>query len=368
MMGTKRDYYEILGVGRNASLEEIKRAYRNLVLKYHPDRVPPEKKKEAEEKFKEISEAYAVLSDPQKRSLYDQYGHAGIDSRFTTEDIFKGADFSWVFKDLGDFGFGGSIFEDIFSDFGFDFLGRGRRREQRKGEDIHYQIQITLEESAQGTQRTISFSRYEECPRCRGAGAEPGSTKSMCPTCRGRGVISTGLGFISLSQTCPNCRGEGVVVSNPCRRCRGEGAVKVNKSVKVSIPPGVDTGSIVRLREEGHFGKNGYGDLYLHISVKRHPVFERMGNNIRCKVRVGIVKASLGGEIEVPTLNGKVKMKIPPGTQPNTVFRLKGKGVPDLKTKKVGDEFVEVLVEIPKSLSSKERNLLIEFGKLRKEL
>lgn len=367
MMSTKRDYYEILGVSRNASPEEIKKAYRNLVLQYHPDRVPPEKKKEAEEKFKEISEAYAVLSDPQKRSLYDQYGHAGIDSRFTTEDIFRGADFSWVFKDLGDFGFGGSIFEEIFSDFGFDFFGSRRRKRQTRGEDIHYETQITLEEAAKGVQRTISFSRYEECSRCRGAGAEPGSTKTTCPTCRGRGVVSSGFGFISLSQTCPSCRGEGAMISKPCSKCRGQGAIKVNKSVKVSIPAGVDTGSIVRLREEGHFGKSGYGDLYLHIVVKKHSVFERVANNIKCRVKVGIVKACLGGEIEVPTLNGPVKMRIPGGTQPNTIFRLKGKGIPDLRTKKVGDEFVEVLVEIPKSLSSKEKNLLIELEKLRRE-
>jgi molecular chaperone DnaJ len=368
MMGTKRDYYEILGVSRDASTEDIKKAYRRLVMQYHPDRVPPEKKKEAEEKFKEISEAYAVLTDPQKRSLYDQYGHAGIDARFTTEDIFRGADFSSIFKDLAGFGFGESIFEDLFSDFGFDIFGTRRARRTRKGEDIHYKIQITLEEAARGVQREINFYRYQACSRCGGSGAEPGSTKTTCPACRGRGKILSGFGFISLSQTCPQCQGEGSVIAKPCSRCRGQKVNRVSKRVKVGIPAGVDTGSVVRLRDEGHYASGGYGDLYLHIEVKRHPIFEREAQNIRCKVKVSMTRACLGGDIDVPTLNGRVKMKIPPGTQPNTIFRLRGRGITDLRTKRVGDQLVEVDVEIPKNLSPKEKNLLIEFGKLRKEI
>jgi molecular chaperone DnaJ len=369
MMSTKRDYYEILGVPRNATVEEIKKVYRKLVLQYHPDRVSQDKKKESEEKFKEISEAYAVLSDPQKRALYDQYGHAGIDSRFTTEDIFRGADFS-AFKDLGDFGFGGSIFEDLFADLGFDIFGGGGRRSRARGrgEDIHQEIQLNLEEAAQGISRKISFSQHVMCGRCNGSGAEPGSTKNTCPTCKGRGMVASGFGFISLQQTCPQCRGAGSIISKPCSQCRGQKRVRDTKSLEVRIPAGVDTGSIIRLREEGHAGLGGYGDLFLHIGVKKHPLFERKGTDIKCSVKINLVRACLGGDIEVPTLNDKVKMKIPAGTQSSTIFRLKGKGLPDVRTKRVGDEFVEVIVEIPKNLSSKERTLITELGKLRKEL
>ncbi len=369
MMGTKRDYYEILGISKNASTDEIKQAYRKLVMQYHPDRVPPEKKKEAEEKFKEISEAYAVLSDPKKRSLYDQYGHAGIDSRFTAEDIFRGADFSSIFKDLGDFGFGG-IFDELFSGFGFDFFGGGYRRSTRKpkGDNIYYEIYLTLEEAAVGGTKSISFSRFEACSECKGSGAERGSSKKTCPTCRGRGQITSGMGFISISQTCPTCKGEGEVVTAKCTKCRGQGLIRVNKNVKVNIPAGVDTGSVLRLREEGHFGPGGYGDLYLHINVKKHPIFERNGSNIKCKIKISMVKATLGGEVEVPTLMGKVKMKIPPATQPSTIFRLKSKGIVDIRTKRLGDELVEVNVVIPQKLSHREKKLLIEFGKLRGDI
>jgi len=363
MMGTKRDYYEILGVSRGASLDDIKKAYRKLALQYHPDRVPSEKKKEAEEKFKEISEAYAVLSDSQKRSLYDQYGHAGIDARFTTEDIFRGADFSTIFEDLGF----GSIFEEFFSDFGFDIFGT-RSRRRRRGEDIHYELDITLEEAAKGVEKTINFVRFESCPQCGGSGAQSGATKNTCPTCRGRGQVLSGFGFISLSQTCPTCQGQGSVITAKCTKCRGQARVRANKSIKVNIPRGVDTGSVLRLRNEGNFGEGMYGDLYLRISVRRHPIFERLGPDIKCTVKISMVKAALGVDVQVPTLDGKVKMKILAGTQPNTVFRLKGKGILDLRTKRLGDELVQIDVEIPKRLSGKERDLLLEFGKLRKEL
>jgi len=366
MMGTKKDYYEILGVSRDASLEEIKRAYRELALKYHPDRVPPEKKKEAEEKFKEISEAYAVLSDPQKRKLYDMYGHAGIDSRYTTEDIFKGADFSSVFEDLADFGFE-SIFEDLFSDFGFDFFGKRRKRKKR-GEDIHLEIELNLEEVAKGVEKEIKFLRWQVCKLCGGSGAQPGSKEIICPSCRGRGVISSGLGFISFTQTCPQCQGEGKIIEKVCPSCRGKKVTREERRIKVKIPQGVDTGSVVRVRGEGNFGEAGYGDLYLHINVSKHPIFEREGNNIKCKVRISFIKAILGGDIEVPTLNGKAKMRIPPGTQPNTIFRLKGKGLPDWRTKRLGDEFIEVIVEIPTHLSAREKELVKEWAKLRGEL
>ncbi len=368
-MGTKRDYYEILGVSRDASLEEIKKAYRKLALQYHPDRVPPEKKKEAEEKFKEISEAYAVLSDPNKRRLYDTYGHAGIDSHYTTEDIFRGADFSWVFRDLGEFGFGESIFEDIFSDLGFDIFGTKRRKKRvLRGEDIHSKLTIELEEVAKGVEKTLTFNRYERCNHCKGTGAYPGTSKTVCPLCKGRGTVSTGFGFITFSETCPQCKGEGEVITKVCPRCKGSGRERVSKKLKVSIPAGVDSGSVIRLRGEGHFGEGGYGDLYLHIQVKEHSIFQREGNNIRCKVKIPMVKACLGADIEVPTLNGKVVVRIPPGTQPHTILRLRSKGLPDVRSKRVGDQLIEVEVEIPKSLSSRERELLLEFGRLRKEL
>ncbi|HIE35709.1 MAG TPA: molecular chaperone DnaJ [Candidatus Omnitrophica bacterium] len=365
-MGTKRDYYEILGVSRDASLEEIKKAYRQLALKYHPDRVPPEKKKEAEEKFKEISEAYAVLSDPKKRELYDKFGHAGIDSRYTTEDIFKGADFSW----FADFDLG-NIFEDIFSDFGFDIFGArrySRSKAKRRGEGLYLEINISLEEAAKGVEKEVSFYRYENCSNCGGSGAAPGTTKEVCPQCRGKGVVSSGIGFFSFSQTCPYCRGEGEVIKKRCPECRGEGRVRIRKVLKVNIPQGVDTGSILRLREEGNWQTGGKGDLYLHIGVRPHPIFERKQDNIKCKVKISVLKAILGGQVEVPTLNGKVKMMIPSGTQSNTVFRLKGKGISNLRTKRVGDQLVEVEVEIPKRLSSKERKLLEEWAKLRREV
>lgn len=366
MMSTKRDYYEILGVNKSASTDEIKKAYRKLVMQHHPDRVSEDKKKEAEEKFKEISEAYAVLSDTKKRSLYDQYGHAGIDSRFTTEDIFRGADFSSIFRE---FGFGtGSIFDEFFSDLGFDIFGTRGRRRRRGGEDIQYQIEITLEEAARGIEKKITFPHHEQCIRCGGTGAEPGSGMRTCPACKGAGVVASGFGFISLSQTCPQCRGQGKVISKPCTQCRGQGKVRTSKSAKVSIPAGVDTGSVMRLRGEGNFDGGETGDLYLHIVVKKHPVFERNGTSIKCKVSVSFVKAALGGEMEVPTFNGRVKMKIPPGTQPNTIFRLKGKGIVDLHTKRVGDEYVEVEVKVPTHLSAKEKKLLSELGKLRGEI
>lgn len=363
MMSTQRDYYEVLGVEKSAGEADIKKAYRKLVMQYHPDRVSEDKKKEAEEKFKEISEAYAVLSDSQKRQLYDQYGHAGIDSRFSTEDIFRGADFSSIFRNMGG---GGSIFEDLFSDMGFDIFGASGGRRQRGGESIQYQLEITLEEAAQGTEKTVTFPHYEPCGRCQGSGAEPGSSTKTCSYCRGRGVVATGFGFISMQQTCPQCHGQGKVITKACTQCRGQGRVSSQKSVKVKIPAGVDTGSVMRLKGEGNFAHGSRGDLYLHIAVKKHPLFERHGASIHCKVPVSYIRAILGGEIEVPTFDGKVKMRIPAGTQPNTIFRLKGKGITDLHSKRPGDEFVQVDVSIPTRLSGQEKKLLAELEKLAK--
>jgi molecular chaperone DnaJ len=363
-MSTQRDYYEILGVEKNASVDDIKKSYRKLAMKYHPDRVSAEKKKESEEKFKEISEAYAVLSDSQKKDLYDKYGHAGIDSRYSTEDIFRGADFSSIFENFG----GGGIFEDLFADFGFDIFGtRGRRGagRQRGGEDIKLEMAITLEEAGSGIEKEITYYRHDSCSHCSGSGAEPGSSKETCSTCRGKGAVTSGMGFISFSQTCPSCRGEGMIIKNRCSSCRGEGRKRVKKTLKVNIPPGVDTGSVLRLREEGSYGPGGRGEVYLYIAMKSHSIFERRGRELICKVKVDVAGAVLGTEIEVPTLTGKVKMKVPSGTQPNTLFRLKNKGFYDLHTRRMGDEIVGVEVEIPQRLSSKEKKLFSELAKLR---
>jgi len=367
MMATKRDYYEILGVKKSATLDEIKKTYREMALRYHPDRVPHEQKKEAEEKFKEISEAYAVLSDSQKRALYDQYGHAGIDQKYAYEDIFKGADFGSVFQDLGDFGFGGGLFDEIFSDLGFDiFGGRGRPRaaRARRGRDLEITIDITLEEAAGGAEKTITVPRYETCSNCSGSGAKPGTKKVTCAQCRGSGrvVVSTSFGF-QLEQTCPRCRGEGSNIQAPCPECRGEGRTKVSRKIKVRVPPGVDTGSHLRIRGEGEAGTAGRGDLYVIIEVMPHDIFQRHDNDILTEITISLPKAILGAEVEVPTLNGKVEMKIPAGTQSGRVFRLKEKGIPDVHGRGIGDELVKVNVEIPTRLTSQQRQLIEEFAR-----
>jgi len=356
-----------LGVKKNTTLDEIKKAYRELALRYHPDRVPPEQKKEAEERFKEISEAYAVLSDSQKRALYDQYGHAGIDQRFTYEDIFKGADFSSIFEDLRDFGFGGGLFEEIFGDFGFDiFGGRGTRRTAgyRRGRDLEIVVAITLEEAAAGVEKTITVPRYEVCATCSGSGAKPGTKKITCPQCRGSGRTVVSSGFFQLSQTCSRCGGEGSIIQTPCSDCRGEGRMKVTRKIKVKVPVGVDTGSHLRMRGEGEAGTAGRGDLYVIIEVRPHPVFERHNNDILTEITISLSKAILGGEVEVPTLNGKVSMKIPAGTQSGRIFRLKEKGISDLHGRGKGDELLRVNVQIPTHLTNRQRQLIEEFARI----
>ncbi|MEW6102092.1 MAG: molecular chaperone DnaJ [Candidatus Omnitrophota bacterium] len=366
MMATKRDYYEVLGVKKSASLDEIKKAYRELAMRHHPDRVPHEQKKEAEEKFKEISEAYAVLSDANKRALYDQYGHSGIDQRYAYEDIFKGADFSSVFEGLGDFGFGGGLFEEIFSDLGFDIFGTRRSRGQaarRRGRDLQISEEITLEEAASGTEKTITVPRYETCPACSGSGAKPGSKKITCPQCKGSGRTVISNGFFQMAQTCSRCRGEGAMIQSPCPDCHGEGRAKVTRKINVKIPHGVDSGSSLRLRGEGEAGTAGRGDLYVIIEVKPHPVFERHENDILTEINISLSKAILGSEIEVPALDGKVMMKIPAGTQSARIFRLKGKGIPDVHGRGVGDELVRVNVEIPTRLTPEQRRLIEEFAR-----
>lgn len=366
-MTTKRDYYEVLGVKKSATLEEIKKSYREMALRFHPDRVPQEQKKEAEEKFKEISEAYAVLSDAQKRALYDQYGHSGIDQKYAYEDIFKGADFSSVFQDLGDYGVGGGLFEEIFSDLGFDIFGGGRGRRggsSRRGRDLEISVDITLEEAASGVEKTINVPRYELCQTCSGSGAKPGSKKAACPQCKGQGRVVTQSGFFQMAQTCQRCRGEGSIIQTPCQKCGGEGRIREVHKIKVKIPPGVYDGSHLRLRGEGEAGVAGRGDLYVIIGVLQHPVFERHNNDIITQAAVSLSKAVLGGEIDVPTLDGKVAMKIPAGTQSGKIFRLKGKGIPDVHSRTPGDELVRVIVEIPSKLTSEQRRVMEEFARV----
>ena len=301
------------------------------------------------------------MSDEKKKQLYDQYGHAGIDSKFSTEDIFRGADFSSIF---GQGGFG-DIFEHFFSD---GMSGRGSRADRRRvGEDIQMKIMITLEEACSGSEKDIFLTRYDNCNKCNGSGAEPGSSKVICQTCQGQGAVRSGLGFISFSQTCPNCNGEGRIIKNRCKQCSGQGRVKGKKKLKVTIPKGVDNGSVLRLKEEGHFAGDGRGDFYLYTAINPHHKFVREGDNIKFKVKVPLTKAILGSEIDVSTLHGQVRMKVPEGTQPNSVFRLKGKGMPNLRTKRLGDEFVEIEIEIPTNLSRKEQKIIKEFAILRRE-
>ena len=368
METSKRDYYEILGIKKSATLDEIKKAYRELALRYHPDRVPHEQKKEAEEKFKEISEAYAVLSDSSKRALYDQYGHSGIDQKYAYEDIFKGADFNSIFRDLGDFGFGGGIFEEVFGDLGFDiFSGQTSRRgtgRARRGRDLQVATGITLEEAARGAEKTIVLPRYEVCPVCSGSGAKSGSKKITCLQCKGSGRTVISSGFFQLAQTCARCGGEGSMIQALCPDCRGEGRTKVTRKIKVKIPAGVDTGSHLRIRQEGEAGTSARGDLYVVIEVRPHPVFQRQNNDILTEVKVSLSKAVLGGEVEVPTLDGKVSMKIPQGTQSGKAFRLREKGIPDLHGRGNGDELVRINVEIPGHLTTEQRRLIEEFARL----
>ncbi len=368
-MTTKRDYYEILSVKKSATLDEIKKAYREAVLKYHPDRVPHEQKKEAEEKFKEISEAYAVLSDAQKRALYDQYGHAGIDQKYAQEDIFKGADFSSIFRDMGDYGFGGGFFDELFGDIGFDILGtRGKSGSsggrRRRGRDLEIAVNISLEEAASGVEKTITVPRYEVCSTCSGSGAKPGSKKITCPQCKGAGRTVVSSGFFQLAQTCSHCSGDGSVIQTPCPDCHGEGRAKVIRKIKVKIPAGVDTGSNLRIRGEGESGTAGSGDLYVLIEVMPHSVFSRHNNDIVTEINISLSKAILGAEVEVPALlHEKIKMKIPAGTQSHKVFRLKEKGIPDVHGRSIGDELVRVIVDIPERLKSQQRKTIEEFAK-----
>jgi molecular chaperone DnaJ len=356
----KRDYYEILGVSRDASKDEIKNSYRKLALQYHPDR---NKAPEAEEKFKEVSEAYAVLSDDEKRHQYDQFGHSGIDSRYTPEDIFRGVDFGDIFRDLG-FGFGG--FESIFDTF---FGGRGRQTYgPQRGADLRYDMEISLEDVAIGMRTQIEVPRIEKCAICNGSGAEPGTSPSTCSNCHGTGQIqhSRTSGFARFVQIepCEKCHGRGEVIDSPCSECHGAGNVQRTRKINVRIPPGVDTGTSLRMEGEGEVGPDGGppGDLYVVIHVRPHQSFERDGNDIVTEATINIAQAALGDEIEIPTLTSRARLKIPSGTQNGTVFRLKGKGLPRLRGFGHGDELIRISVAVPKKLNSKQKTLMMQLA------
>ena len=347
----KRDYYEVLGVPRDADAAAVKRAYRKLAVKFHPDRNPDDA--EAEERFKDAAEAYEVLSDAEKRGLYDRYGHEGL----------KGAGFTGFsgFDDI--FSHFGDIFGDIF---GFGGGGRGGRRGGRRGADLRYDLTISFEEAAKGTTRKVNVDRSEPCGTCKGTGAEPGSRPEACSTCGGRGQVVHSQGLFMISTTCPRCQGAGRVVTSPCNACEGAGRVRVENVVEVEVPPGVDTGTRIRHRGEGEGADGGGvpGDLYVFIHVQPHPFFERDGSDLHCEVPVSIVQATLGAKLEVPTLEGSEKVKISAGTQPGEVIRLGRKGIPHLRGRGRGDLYIHVKVVVPRKVSRKQRDLLQKFADL----
>ena len=345
----KRDYYETLGVHKNASDTEIKKAYRKQAMQHHPDKNPDNH--EAVEKFKEATEAYEVLSDPQKRASYDQYGFAGVEG--------AGMGGGYNARDFSD------IFGDIFGDFFGGAAGYGRSRAMR-GADLRYNMTIAFDEAAFGKDTAIKIPKVEPCQKCGGSGSKPGTQPKVCPQCKGTGQVRMQQGFFSIARTCGTCRGEGKVITDPCPECRGKKYVEREKTLSVKIPAGVETGSRLRLTGEGELGTNGgpAGDLYIVISVKEHPIFFREGDDVICEVPISFVTAALGGEIEAPTLKENATLKIPSGTQTGKVFKLKGKGIPNLKGYGTGDELVRVFVETPTSLTARQKELLKEFEKL----
>lgn len=345
---TKRDYYEILGVDKSASEEEIKKNYRRLAMQYHPDRNPGDK--EAEEKFKEAAEAYEVLSDAQKKDIYDRFGHEGLSG--TGFRGFSG--FEDIFSSFG------SIFEDIFG------YSNRSRTSARAGADLRYDLKISFMDAAFGTSTEIDITKLDTCHECSGSGAATGTSPEVCRRCGGRGQVTQSSGFFSISSTCPSCRGYGSVITNPCKLCRGTGKEKIHKNVSLKIPAGVETGSRLRLRGEGERGENNGppGDLYVFIHVEPHEFFERRENDIYCRIPISFVQAALGATIEVPTLNGSDQLKVPKGTQSGKVFKLKGKGIQNLRGFGRGDQFVETIVVTPTNLTRKQEDLLKEFSKL----
>lgn len=363
----KRDYYEVLGVERGASIEEIKKSYRQLAMKYHPDRNPGDKT--AEEKFKEVTEAYEVLSDSDKKARYDQFGHAGFGPGSTAG---SGGGFGIDLEEalrtfMGEFGGGGSIFDDFFGNLGR--RSRTNRDYEVDGEDLRYEIAISLKEAATGCKKEIEFEHLEICSLCHGEGVERGTQKERCPQCGGAGQVHRTQGFFTVSQTCPRCRGRGQFISHPCKNCRGEGRIKSRRKLSIKIPAGVETGSRLKMSGEGNAGAKGGedGSLYILIHVEEDEFFERHGNDLVCRAPVPFYIAALGGEVQVPTLDGTVMLKIPAGTQSGKVFRLKGKGLRDIQGYGQGDQLVQVIVEIPVKMTEEQKNLIRKFAEISSE-
>lgn len=358
-MAEKRDYYEVLGVSRTASKDEIKDAYRKLAMQYHPDR---NKAPDAEEKFKEMSEAYAVLSDDEKRGQYNELGHAGFDQRYTTEDIFRGTDFESILRDFG-FGFG---FRDIFSMF---FGDRGFRGGIARGRDLAYNLEITLEDAAKGAEKDIEIERVEKCASCGGSGAAPNTSAKRCSRCNGAGRMQSttrnGFGMFVRVIPCPTCRGRGKIIESPCPKCRGSGLTKRERRVTVNIPPGIDEGYQLRLAGQGEMASEAEspGDLYVLIHVAPHRNFERHGDDLLYNLTISFPQAALGAEVSVPTLEGNTSLRVQPGTQPGEVIILRGKGMPRFRGYGKGDLQVKVDVSVPKKLTSQQRMLLEQLAK-----
>ncbi len=355
----KKDYYETLGVARNAPEAEIKKAYRRLAMKFHPDRNPGDKSAEA--KFKEAKEAYEILSDQQKRSAYDQFGHAGIDPSAAAGAAggFYGA------------GPGGANFADIFGDVFGDIFGGGARTRggAARGSDLRYSLELSLEDAVKGTEMRIRVPTLDTCDTCHGSGAKPGTQATVCRTCGGYGQVRMQQGFFSIQQTCPTCRGSGKSISDPCTACHGQGRVQRTKTLSVKVPAGVDEGDQIRLAGEGEAGEAGgpAGDLYVQVRLKPHPVFKRDGDDLHCEVPVSFAQATLGAEVEVPTLDGRASIKVPAGTQSEKAFRLRGKGVRNVRSGAVGDLYCHVSIETPVNLTPRQKELIEEFERSLKE-
>ena len=359
MAEQKRDYYEVLGVSRGASEDEIKKAYKKMARKYHPDLNPGDKT--AEEKFKEVNEAYEVLSDADKKARYDQYGHAGVDPNFGAGGFGGGFDGSFDFGDLG----------DIFGSFFGGGFGGGRRTNPnapQRGESIRMSIAISFEEAAFGCEKAVTVERYETCDTCHGNGCAPGTSPEVCPDCHGTGTVQvrrqTPMGVFATSSPCPMCGGKGRIIHQPCKDCRGSGMVRKKKTIQASIPAGIDNGQTISIRGQGNAGKNGgpAGDLLITITVRPHELFRREGTSVLCEAPITFTQAVLGAELEIPTIDGKVKYTLPEGTQSGTTFRLKGKGIPSINGRGRGDQYVTVYIETPKNLNKEQKEALKKFA------
>ena len=359
MAEQKRDYYEVLGVSRGASEDEIKKAYKKMARKYHPDLNPGDKT--AEEKFKEVNEAYEVLSDADKKARYDQYGHAGVDPNFGAGGFGGGFDGSFDFGDLG----------DIFGSFFGGGFGGGRRTNPnapQRGESIRMSIAISFEEAAFGCEKAVTVERYETCDTCHGNGCAPGTSPEVCPDCHGTGTVQvrrqTPMGVFATSSPCPKCGGKGRIIHQPCKDCRGSGMVRKKKTIQASIPAGIDNGHTISIRGQGNAGKNGgpAGDLLITITVRPHELFRREGTSVLCEAPITFTQAVLGAELEIPTIDGKVKYTLPEGTQSGTTFRLKGKGIPSINGRGRGDQYVTVYIETPKNLNKEQKEALKKFA------